>query len=487
MVISGLFEPLWFALSPATSGKEMARKVVKKNPSKFSKNDRRYWEARVYRPVYRDESGRSKETGNFAVRIQAHGERRGVSLRDTAQREAAKSAMALSKLIDTHGWERGLAEFRGDAPKPRNTLTLGDYLDEVAATGEIAPRTLRTYASKVRRIAADLGNIRLPGKLNKFDHVNGGAETWQRLVDRVLLSKMTPEAIQQWLTNHLAQFRGNPAKLGSATITGNSCIRAGKAIFAERIRERLQHLTLPDPLPFVGMRTSKESPTRYRSKIENPEIMLVAGSRELAQATLETEHQAIWQEQGGEGRAPLPSPAEVIRAELRASRKREAFKGLVFGLCAGLRRGEIDRLQWSQVDFARSLIVIEPTDCFAPKSNSVGDIPIDEEIVKLMKEWKKASTSRFVVDGVEPKTDTDSHHYRAERAHAELIRWLKDKGLTVRNPLHALRKEFGSIVCQKAGVYVASRLLRHANITMTAAVYTDDRGRVTSGLGSAFS
>ena len=34
---------------------------------------------------------------------------------------------------------------------------------------------------------------------------------------------------------------------------------------------------------------------------------------------------------------------------------------------------------------------------------------------------------------------------------------------------------------------VASRLVRHANITITAAVYTDNRGRVTSGLGSALS
>jgi hypothetical protein len=71
------------------------------------------------------------------------------------------------------------------------------------------------------------------------------------------------------------------------------------------------------------------------------------------------------------------------------------------------------------------------------------------------------ATGRFVVEGVEPKTDTDNHHYRAGRAHAELIEWLHGKGLSARNPLHALRKEFGSIVCQKAGVYVASRLLRH--------------------------
>lgn len=457
--------------------------MTPKKLTKFSINDVRFWEARVYHPRY-GATASVKEAATFAVRIQAHGERRNVALRETTKRDAARAAMTLYKLIEMHGWERGLTEFRGEAPPVRNNLTLGEYLMEVTATGEILPRTLRTYSTKVRKIASDIGKVSLPGKLNKYDYVNGGAKEWQRLVDAVPLRKLTPDAVQSWLSGYLAQFRSNPAKLNSATKTANSCIRAGKAIFAEKIRERLTHVILPDPVPFVGMKTAKERPTRYRSEIENPEVLLVAGVRELAESTMETEHQAIWREQGGEGDAPEPAPAEKIRAELRASRKREAFKVLVLGLCAGLRRGEIDRLQWSQVDFGRSLIVIQATDCFAPKANSAGDIPIDEEIVKLMKKWKTASSGRFVLEGVEPKVNTDNHHYRASRAHAELIEWLQSKGMTSRNPLHTLRKEFGSIVCQRAGVYVASRLLRHANITMTAAVYTDDRGRVTSGLGS---
>lgn len=465
--------------------KKWPSKMTPKKPKQFSVNDVRYWDARVYRPRYGTKES-VKEATTFAVRIQAHGERRNVALRETTKREAAKAAMALSKLVDMHGWEVGLAEFRGETPPIRNNLTLGDYLTEVTATGEIAPRTLRTYATKVRKIAADIGKVHLPGKLNKFDHVNGGAKEWQRLVDAVPLRKLTPDAVKTWLSGYLTQFRSNPAKLNSATKTANSCIRAGKAIFAERIRERLTHVVLPDPIPFVGMKTAKERPTRYRSEIANPEVLLVAGMRELAESTMETEHKAMWREFGREGDTPEPAPAEKIRSELRASRKREAFKVLVLGLCAGLRRGEIDRLLWSQVDFDRSLIVVEATDCFAPKANSAGEIPIDQEIVKLMKNWKKSATGRFVVEGVEPKVDTDNHHYRAGRAHGELIEWLLSKGLTARNPLHALRKEFGSIVCQRAGVYVASRLLRHSNIAMTAAVYADDRGRVTSGLGSAF-
>lgn len=470
----------------ANSGQEVSKKMTPKKKPQFSKSDLRYWEARVYHPVY-GARGQTRESAAFAIRIQAHGERRNVALSDTTKREAAKSAMALHKLVEAQGWERGLAEFRGESPIPKCGVTLGEYLLEVAATGEIAPRTLRTYATKVRRIAADTGAVKLPPKFNKFDHVNGGSRAWQGLVDRVPLSKLLPDHVQKWLTDFLSKFRSNPAALNSAAKTANSCIRAGKAIFADRIRERLTHLILPEPLPFVGIRTTKERPTRYRSEIDHPEALLIAGANELARATMEVEHERFWIDHGGPTPVPAPSPSERIRAELRATRKREAFKVLVLGLCAGLRRGEIDRLLWSQIDFERSLITVEATDCFCPKSNSSGEIPVDAEIIRLLKEWKSPKSGRFVVDGVEPKVDSDGHHYRAERAHGELIKWLQGKGITARNPLHTLRKEFGSIVCQKAGVYVASRLLRHANISMTASVYTDDRGRVTSGLGAALS
>jgi hypothetical protein len=87
--------------------------VAKKNLTKFSTNDVRYWDARVHHPRY-GAAKSAKEAATFAVRIQAHGERRYVALPDTSKREAARSAMALYKLVDMHGWERGLAEFRGE-------------------------------------------------------------------------------------------------------------------------------------------------------------------------------------------------------------------------------------------------------------------------------------------------------------------------------------------------------------------------------------
>jgi integrase len=461
--------------------------MAKKSSTNFSRNDLRYWEERVYRPRYGRGDQFGKEAGSFAVRIQAHGERRGVSLRDTTKRNAAKSAMLLEKLIEAKGWDCGLLEFRGETPKPRNLLTLGEYFAEIEAIGYFQPRTLRIYKTKVRRIAADVGKVRLAGKVKKFDHINGGAEAWQNLVDKVPLQKLAPVCIREWQTNHLKNFHNNPAKYKSATKTTNSCIRAGKAIFSGEVKKLLPHLILPDPCPFEGIKTAREEITRYRSEIRDPESLLLCGAMELADATTESELQRFWEADGGTGKAPVPTPSESVRAVLSAERKREAFKVLIIGLTAGLRRGEIDHLLWTQIDFDNGQINVETTDVHQPKADSEGSILVDPEILELYRQWKESSESRFVIAGVEPRVDSQRAHYRANRAEVELLTWLKSKGIKARNPIHSLRKEFGSIICEKAGVYVASRLLRHASIAMTAAIYTDDRKKVTSGLGSALS
>jgi hypothetical protein len=46
-----------------------------------------------------------------------------------------------------------------------------------------------------------------------------------------------------------------------------------------------------------------------------------------------------------------------------------------------------------------------------------------------------------------------------------------------------LRKEFGSLVNQKHGLYAASRALRHADISTSARHYIGKKERVTVGLG----
>jgi len=59
----------------------------------------------------------------------------------------------------------------------------------------------------------------------------------------------------------------------------------------------------------------------------------------------------------------------------------------------------------------------------------------------------------------------------------------REKGVKSRTPLHTLRKEFGSQICDREGIYAASRALRHADIAITSEHYVDKKKRVVSGLG----
>jgi hypothetical protein len=46
-----------------------------------------------------------------------------------------------------------------------------------------------------------------------------------------------------------------------------------------------------------------------------------------------------------------------------------------------------------------------------------------------------------------------------------------------------LRKEFGSLINQKFGIFAASAALRHSNITITREAYVDRKERIALDIG----
>ena len=76
-----------------------------------------------------------------------------------------------------------------------------------------------------------------------------------------------------------------------------------------------------------------------------------------------------------------------------------------------------------------------------------------------------------------------NHHYRCNRLFRALVEWLRGKGITARNALHSLRKEFGSQICAQAGIYAASVALRHSTITITRDYYLDKKQPVVLEIG----
>jgi len=59
----------------------------------------------------------------------------------------------------------------------------------------------------------------------------------------------------------------------------------------------------------------------------------------------------------------------------------------------------------------------------------------------------------------------------AKEVHQTLCEWLKAQGVTDTKPVHYLRKCYGSLAVGDHGICVASKLLGHSNITLTASTY----------------
>ena len=202
----------------------------------------------------------------------------------------------------------------------------------------------------------------------------------------------------------------------------------------------------PDKLPFDGVAFYERESMRYHSTVDI-EALIPAAMRELPQ---------------------------------------EQLKIFLLATMAGLRRNEIDKLPWSAFRWNEGVIRIETTQHFAPKtSDSGGDVPIEKELAALFRGWHAKAKGDFVIeaDG-EPVSGTSYAYYRANRHFDALTAWLRAKGVTAPKPLHELRKEFGSQLCAKYGIYAASRMLRHTDIAITAQHYLDQKERVTFGMGN---
>jgi integrase len=151
----------------------------------------------------------------------------------------------------------------------------------------------------------------------------------------------------------------------------------------------------------------------------------------------------------------------------------------------GLRRKEIDLLEWESFLWGAGVVRVQVTQHFDAKTeDSLGDVAVDSELLELFRGYHARATGAFVIESLtQPKSGVSYSHYRCQEVFDRLIGWLRQNGVKGNKPLHTLRKEFGSQVCAAHGVHAASRQLRHADIAITNMFYTDARKRALTGLG----
>lgn len=416
---------------------------------RFGKTHAGYWKPRLFRASYTHEGERS-EGSHWCIKIAHKGIRETINLRTPNQATAAqRAAETYRMLMGDEGWQAVRAKWKPKPEKKVKVATVGEFLAAVARLSEVRPRTLGDYSRAFRHIVA--GAMGIQGDKSRFDYVNGGSAKWRERVDAVKLAAVTPAKVQAWKLAFVARGAGNHQTERTGKVSANSLLRQAKSLFSDKrgvltmIRDELQ---LPSPLPFDGVGFYENQSMRYQSKIDAGEI-LTAARDDLA----------------------LTQP--------------EAFKALVLALCCGLRRNEIDKLTWRQVDLNKGVIRIETTRYFSAKSeDSLAEVDLDPEIVALMRGWKAKGEGEFVIhSGNKALTGKSYVHYRTGRVMQALADWLRAQGMEERKYLHTLRKEFGSLVAQEHGIYAASRALRHSDIQVTAKHYLDKKQRISIGLG----
>ena len=167
----------------------------------------------------------------------------------------------------------------------------------------------------------------------------------------------------------------------------------------------------------------------------------------------------------------------------------DSFLVMLLALAAGLRRGEIDRLLWRNVDVARGRIIIEESEHGQLKTeDSRGTVDIDPRTVEILRGFQAKAQGQFVIEAKRAIAGGASrawgNRYRCVTVFERVNRWLRAHGIEGHKALHTLRKEAGAIVVTREGIFAASQFLRHRDIAVTAAHYADKKTRTVIDMGA---
>ena len=412
--------------------------------AKFAKTEARYWRSKLF-----------KRTNDFYhVQIGYAGVQERWPLNTANAEEAAAKARNIFISLRTVGRDETRKKFKTWTAEPEQApapVTVGEYIMAARTVAGVRPTTFTTYERKLRFLVSQIAGVK--GNRSKFDYVHGGANRFRGQVDNVPLDKLTADKIAQWRVRYISQNDKNPLKRRAAQTTAQSIIRNAKSLFAKSIVSSLpKTMLLPLPLPFDGVTLDKPVRNRYQSKIE-PAALVSAAHAELKQG------------------------------------EPEQFKIFLLAFGAGLRRGEIDRLTWKQFNWRDQRLSIETNEYGDNKTESSNEeIDLGDDLLAYFRVAKEQSQSEFVVESkAAPTAAPHWNRYRCDGHFKAMLTWLRSQGVTARNPLHTLRKEFGSLINQKFGIFAASAALRHSNVKTTRDSYLDKKERTALNLSELIS
>jgi len=433
---------------------KLDKKLDKVGASTVTKHSKAYWLPRVFRRVVD-----GAQIDNYCARMSCGGVQRSLSLRTPNREEAAQIARDWFVYLSTNGWEAFDAKYRSASTTTITTpgsvkscgVTVGDFLVAARNESDLAHKTFDDYARCLRFIVSELRAMTKPR--SRHDYRNGGHKAWAASIDAMPLQELTADKIRAWKRAYVARAGHDELARRRYTVSCNSYLRRARALFSKsKVIDKLRSVKLPAVLPFDGVELERGTDTKFYGCGVDAVTLLRAAIDELADDHV------------------------------------EELKVFLLAMTLGLRRREIDLLEWQSFDFVEGALRIKPTKWYQLKTpESASELPVEPEILELFRGWRARASGEFVLESARTPKSVSYQHYRCEETFQSLLNWLRDKGVQGNKPLHALRKMYGAALADMHGLHVASSGLRHADIRTTAEYYVDRRVRVTAGFGKILS
>ncbi|MDR2030181.1 MAG: tyrosine-type recombinase/integrase [Puniceicoccales bacterium] len=415
--------------------------------TKRDKISAKFWEGRLYKPTYRTKDGRTVENPDWYVTLCFRGEEHKIFLQTMDKKLAAERALEAYFLLRASGWGAVFEKFgvrrkqtseAGKVSIPEK-ITVGKFIGLIRRRGGLAKKTMKMYSDAMYRILEEAFGLNFGTQ--KYDYVHGGNLARLESLDALELSKITPELLEGWRSKSLERRINEGFDRESAITTLNSILRSAKSLFAKK---NLRAIGMENfGSPFLEIKFWREKSHRYVTTF---------------------------------------SAHDLVRKAYNELRGKEEYKIFLLAIGCGLRRDEVDKLMWSQLDFDNSSIHIYKTDYIDPKTReSSSRVFMDDFIRDELLDLRKKATGKFVVESP-CEWSAGKNGYRCRKDSKSLLAWLRKNGVPQRCAIHVLRKEFASQICNKHGIYAASRALRHSSCAVTEQFYADKAPSVSTGL-----
>ena len=414
-------------------------------------NTTAYWRSKLFRNSYRDRNGQTIQMPEWYARFRHEGITKKVKLRSADKEQAAEDALILSQKLAEEGWS-AVTNRLSRLPSSPSIDEFCEIYQKTASSMERAPRpvSVNLYCRCLKLICryASIREIR----------------------------QLTGEAIESARDNYRAKARKEDRGEAAIQNTISKILRNAAACFSREARSIMARNSLKVQNPFEGIRKTQDIEPVYALPREI--IQRIWGDLpKLRDGDPHTSYSGV----GTKDRKKRPKFEFKSFSKIDFRKPYPAsYAAILLAFGAGLRANEIDKARWSWFMFndkGECLIVIKPEFDFKPKGGSARAIKIPTEVHQALVATRTDLTSAYVLGGEETTAETLAHGegYRRKDVMTIANTWLRLRGVENNsrygNPLHRLRKQFGSTVATEFGLFAAQKYLGHTSPTVTAKYY----------------